>query len=107
MTSISRFFTITFTVKRQEWATEDGNEKSTEKEVGTFNGQIQKQDRGFSQQLTGGFTKTYSIWCDIDTDVREGDSLIDEDSNTYSVKIVRKLKNGINKHIKITAEKDG
>ena len=102
MSSISRLFTTTFTVYRQTWVLN----KSTDVLVGTFNGHIQKADIGISAQLEGGFTKAYTIWCNLGTDVSESDTLVDSDSKTYSVKIVRELNEGTNRHMRLIAQRD-
>ena len=98
---ISRFYTTTFTTKRQEWS----NDSSTLDSQGTFLGHIQQGiPKSYQEQTEFRFTKAYTIWCPADTDVQEGDRL-EEGSNTYDVRFVIDRNIGNNGHLEVIVEK--
>jgi len=98
---IEDFFTTSFDVYRESWT----NNKSTESQVASFNGHIQKtSDMGLTEQLDTVLTKTFDIFCPLDANVEEGDKLKDS-SHTYSVKVVRNLDTGNNTHKKLVVER--
>lgn len=101
MSSINRFFKTTFTVERQSWS----NDKSTEAEQGSFKGQLQMANEIQAEQLGSGYGKTFNIWCGLNEDVQEGDTLTEGD-NTYNVKSVNRFDEGFNQHLKIIAIRD-
>lgn len=103
---ISDFYDTTYTVKRSGWTTDgDGNPYSAETQQGTFVGHKQQADARLTQQLGLALTKTYSIWCDVATDVQEGDTISD-DTTTYSVRAIRTHDYGTNQHLALIVEQD-
>lgn len=102
---ISKYFTTTFNIYGQEWS----NNKSTETKTGSFKGHIQKTDIGFAEQIGGDLTKTYTIWCPVDTDVDESNTLktgSGDNEETYSIRTIRTLDIGNNQHKRLIVEKD-
>ncbi len=103
---ISDFFTKTFTVKRASWLTDEyDNQYSEEVEVGSFLGHLQQANAQLAQTLGLNFTKTFTIWCPSDTDIREGDTVTSE-LISYSVRAIQVNNIGDNKHIELTVELD-
>jgi len=98
---INRFFTTQFTVKRQIWS----GDSSASVTQGTFYGNIQQStDENLQQSLGLRFTKMFTIWCDIDTDIKEGDRL-ENGTDYYDVQFATRRNMGANKHLKVTVEK--
>jgi hypothetical protein len=103
---IQDFFTTEFAVKRMTWLTDDEDNKySSDTLIGTFLGHIQQANINLVQSLGLTFTKTYSVWCPVDTNVREGDKL-ETETETYSVRAVQKNNIGCNKHLELIIELD-
>jgi len=103
MSSIEKFFTKIFTVKRQEWS----GDSSSNISQGTFNGHIQQGvAKAYQEDLGFRFTKAYTIWCPSDTDVQEGDRL-EDGSDTYDVRFLINRGIGDNGHLELIVEKNG
>ena len=100
---INKFFTKTFTKSRQSDYV-DG--KSSKSDVGTFKGHIQQPDPTLIENLGLSFTNTFILWCAIDTDIEVGDSLIDADNMTYSIRSINKRDYGRNQHLEIFIDRD-
>lgn len=104
---IKDFFNTTYTIKRSVWTTDgNGNPYSTEATVSTFAGHIQQAAPEVAASLALTFTKTFSLWCQLGTNVREGDTITDG-TTTYSVKAVMNYANGTNKHMELIVTEDG
>lgn len=103
--SIERFFTDTFTVRRLEYTDNIG----TMTTQGTFEGHIQQFTGASTGMDTFGafmWTKSFTVWCPLDTDVQEGDSIVDSNGVTYSVRTRKVLNLGGNQHVQIQVERD-
>jgi hypothetical protein len=104
--TIVDFFTTEFTVNRMAWDTdESGNEFSQEAEASTFSGHVQQTSMELAQSLGLRFTKTFTVWCPLATDVAEGDSLSDG-TYTYHVKAKQTFDNGDNAHLELVCERE-
>ena len=104
---ISKFFTTLFTVSRQEWSEDsDGQQFSALAEVGTFLGHKQQASAELAQQLALNFTKTFTVWCPVDEDIREGDSIETEAGETYLVRAIQTNDTGNNQHLELVVEFD-
>ena len=102
--SITDFYTTTFTVLRQVWTTDDdSNAFSEATEVGSFSGHIQQLNPQLAEGLAMAFTKSFRIWCDEETDVKEGDELT-AGGYSYSVRAIKKFLPGANKHLEVYVE---
>ena len=86
---IERFFTTTFTVLRDVFTGSGASQNSSQSTIGTFKGQIQQADDELTENLGLAFTETYTIWCAVDTDVEEGDTL-QSGNNSYSIRAINK-----------------
>jgi len=103
MNTISRFYTTTFTVKRQSYT---GN-KSELATVGTFDGHIQQATAEMEEFIGINWAHAFTVWCDDSVDVREGDQLTDPNGETYEVKLKQEnLARGDNKHFELTVERN-
>lgn len=99
--SIQRWYTTQFTLKRQVFS----NDSSALVAQDSFDGQIQQEtDERFTQQLGLRFTKAFSIWCPLATDVQEGDR-IESGGVTYDVRFVEDRTIGKNSHKHLLVEK--
>lgn len=98
---IQDYFNTSFDIKRQQWS----DNKSSYSKTGSFNGYMQKTDIGFSEQLGSDLTKTFTIWCPVDTDVEESDTL-EDDNYTYSVRTIRNFDIGHNQHKRLIVERN-
>lgn len=99
--SIDQYFTSEFTVKRMVWS----GDSSAETEQGTFKGHLQQARAEDAENLKLVFTKTFAVWCPVDTDVEEGDTLV-LGSNTYNVRAISTKNYGNNQHLELIVEKD-
>jgi len=102
---ISKFYTTVFTVFRGTWQTDqDGFSSSAPLEIGTFNGHIQQISPKLAQYLNLNFTKTYSVWTDPATDIKQGD-VIDDGTKKYTVKEIQNNDSvGSNMHLELVCE---
>lgn len=104
--SIKDFFTTEFTIFRSQWSKDNnGNSFSEESEIETFNGHLQQADINLIKNLGLSFTKSFSIWCPINTDVKEGDTIYSSDT-TYSVKAIQTNNIGMNRYLELIVEKE-
>lgn len=98
---ISEYYTTEFTVMRMSWSADSAGLE----EAGTFSGHLQQARPELTQQLGLAMTKTFSIWCDEETDVLEGDSIVAGEI-TYTVRAIQN--NGFvgkNQHLELIVEK--
>jgi hypothetical protein len=104
--TIVDFYTTEFTVRRMAWDTdESGNDFSEEAEATAFSGHVQQASMELAQSLGLRFTKTFTVWCSLTTDVAEGDSLSDG-TYTYHVKAKQSFENGQNAHLELVCERE-
>lgn len=103
---IEKFFTTTFEVNRAEWKTdESSNQYSELVTIGTFLGHLQQASAQLAENLGLNMTKTFTIWCPVDTHVIEGDS-IETYEAIYTVRAIQKNNTGVNQHLEIVVELD-
>jgi hypothetical protein len=69
-----------------------------------FFGHIQQANAELTQSLGLTFTKAFSVWCPLSTDVLEGDEIVG-DGGTFVVKAIKNLSIGLNKHKQLFVEK--
>lgn len=100
---IDRFFTTTFTTKRQTWSGDSSSLVEQEDFIGHLQQGVSKT---YQENIQFRFSKAWTIWCPADTDVQEGDRL-EEGSNTYDVKFVIDRNLGRNRHLELIVEKHG
>ena len=101
---ITDYFTNQFTVYRMEDTSGVGEPWKQELAEGnSFYGHKQRIVAELSENLGISFTKGFTIWCPIDTDVYEGDTL-KEGTDYYSVKAINKRDYGNNQHLEVVAE---
>ena len=107
MSTISKFFTKTFTVYRNVWTTDvNGFASSIETDSGTFSGHLQQVSAEQALNLGMNFTTSFQIWCAKDTDVKVGDRL-DYNDTFYSVRAIQDNGMvGINQHLQVFVELD-
>ena len=98
--SINRFFTTLFAVLRSQWS---GESSSLISETSFF-GHLQQATSQLAESLHLAYTRTFTVWCDVNTDVQEGD-LIRDGEYDYSVRAIRKLNYGGNQHLNLIVER--
>ncbi len=103
-------FTTTFSVLRQQWGTEvvgmDTVDVAAEAAVGSFAGYRQQATAEYVQSLGLQMTKPHFIWCPVDANVAEGDTL----SSSYGIDRVRGIqvnRDGRNAHKQLLVEHIG
>jgi len=100
---ISRFFTKTFTVSRQEWS----NESSAEVVKSSFLGHIQSMKSDEAEaQLGIAMTNAFKLWCPIDTNLMKGDRLVGPDGKIYHVEFIKEWDMGTNQHLEVMVQLD-
>lgn len=80
--SIQRFFNRSFVTRRLE---DLSNGKEAFVSTGTFEGHLQKQEGETDSGVYAIYGATHFLWCDISENIKEGDQIIDEKGNKYSV----------------------
>lgn len=100
-TPIHNFFTKTVTIKRL--ATTTGYKK-TFQTVGTVSVHLQEMTREAKERLGIIEERAWIMWCDIDEDINEGDTVTDEYSTEYIVKEITKKDYGVNEHLQVILE---
>lgn len=101
---IDRFFTVEFTQHRGEWLVDgEGNNYSDTVEVGSFKGHIQQADKEMVERYNMNYQTAFAIWCPITTNVQIGD-ILENDTDTYSVKAIQVNDIGSNKHLELAVE---
>lgn len=103
-------FTTEFTRFGQVWTQETVNgsliDKSVEAEMGTFNGYRQQASPEYLQYVSQTLSKPHIIWCPVDTDVAEGETL----ESVFGVDKVRAIqvnRDGRNPHKELLVEHIG
>ena len=99
--SIQRFFTKDVVIKRL--STVSGYKKSFQT-TATVAGHIQELDKEASQRLGIIEERAWILWCDLDENIHEGDTIIDEYNTEYKVKEVTKKDYGVNQHLQVIME---
>lgn len=100
MSTIKRLFTETVSVERMVWT---GN-SSSRSAIGSFSGHIQQATPELAQSLGETWSKVFTIWSALGTDVAEGDKLTVASGNyagTYTVQQIQKNAHGDNGHLEI------
>lgn len=101
---INDFYKTKFTIHRAVWKKDsEGNEYSEETSLSEFHGHLQQASADLIQSLAMSFTKTFSVWCPLETDIKEGDTLY-TDSETYSVKAIMIYDIGANSHLQVVVQ---
>lgn len=98
--SISRLFTESIAVTRMVWS---GNTSSETAGV-TFKGHVQQARPETAESIGETWSKVFSIWCPLSTDVSEGDKLTIAAGNyadTYNVQQIQKNATGDNAHLEL------
>lgn len=98
---IEKRMTTAFDISRQSWTGSTSNLTL----IGSAKGHIQQASLELAQQLSIVFTKAFTIWFPLDTDVKEGDTLNDG-TNDYSVRAIQENAVGCNTHLELTVQKD-
>lgn len=103
MTTIERFFTTSFTIKRMTWS---GDSSAEVTQTGTKSGHLQQAEPRLIEQLRQDFTLSHILWCDDSVDIQKGDTVV-IGSDTYSVRAVQSNDHaGQNKHKEVYLQKD-
>jgi len=95
---IERFFTTSFSFKRQSWSNDSSSVVTTSTFLGSIPQPVQKND--YTKHLHLDFTKAYQFACPVATNILEGDF-----NDDYVVKYVIKAEIGNNQHLEIFVEK--
>lgn len=104
--TIADYYVTAFTAKRMVWTTDvNGNEFSQLASTLAFNGHIQQSSMELAQSLGLAFTKTFTVFCPLTTDVSEGDQLV-SGAYTYTVRAKHEFANGDNKHLELICERE-
>ena len=96
--NIARFFDQDVVVRRLKTTT--GNKK-TYQGTATVEGHIQELDKEARQLIGILEEKAWEAWFDVDTDVREGDRLTDDEGTIYIAREVVKKDYGVNQHLQV------
>lgn len=103
--SIERFYTTEIAVKRMEWSNDSGAEVVQD----SFTGHVQQARPEYVEQVGEVQGKVFLVWCAIDTDVEEGDTLTIATgpyAGSYSVKATTTNAVGSNQHLELLVIKD-
>lgn len=96
--SIIRFFDREVIVKRLKTIT--GSKKNFQS-TATVEGHIQELDQEARQLLNIVEERGWIAWFAVDTDIREGDRITDDEGKTYHVREITKKEYGINQHLEV------
>lgn len=105
MSAIKRLFTESISVERMVWT---GN-SSSRSSIGTFSGHIQQAGPDIAESIGETWSKVFSIWCALGTDVEEGDKLTVASGNyadTYAVQQIQKNATGGNEHLELVVTRN-
>ena len=100
MSTISRLFTESIAVTRMVWS----GMTSSETAGVTFNGHVQQARPETAESIGETWSKVFSIWCPLGTDVSEGDKLVIAVGNyadSYKVQQIQKNAIGNNPHLEL------
>lgn len=104
---IKDFFKTEFTIYRKSWKVDEhDNDYADESVIATFLGHIQQASPLYIQSFALAITKAFTIWCPVDTNVKEGDTIYSA-TDTYSVKGVMKNDYGTNQHLELVVQLEG
>lgn len=98
---INRFFNTTFTIKRMVWS----GESSSEVDQTSCSGHIQQARMDMIRNTAMSFTRSFTIWLPIGTNIQIGDT-IDDGNYTYSIKEINQRNYGREQHLQVLAEKN-
>lgn len=98
---ISKYYNTEFVNSRMVWT----GESSAIDDNNIFMGHLQQSSLEVSENMGLSFSKAFTIWCDLKTDVKEGDQLADG-FHTYKVRGIKDLSVGRNKHKQVYVEKE-
>ena len=93
--SIQHFFTSDIVVRRL--CSVGGNRKQFQS-TATVDGHIQEMSRVARERLGIVEDRAFIGWFDVDENITEGDTLIDEHNTTYKVTEVTRKDYGVNEH---------
>lgn len=96
--AIHRFFTKNIQVRRLSVVS--GHKKSYQA-TATVEGHIQEMSREARQKLGIVEQRAFVSWFDVDEDIREGDTLVDEHDVEYRVTEVTRKEYGVNQHLQV------
>jgi len=100
MSAISRLFTESIAVTRMVWS----GMTSSETAGVTFKGHIQQARPETAESIGESWSKVFSIWCALGTDVTEGDKLtvaVGDYAAVYNVQQIQKNAIGSNPHLEL------
>ena len=101
---ISKFYTETVTVLRDEWTDESGIETSEISAVGTLAGHVQQVSAEELVRLGGNITLSHALYAPCGSDIVVGDTLLINDFY-YTVSAIHNYCFvGTNKHLKCYIE---
>lgn len=96
---------LKFTRQVSQYRMEYGSDMISAMELlDTFNAYIQQTTQE-NQVFGDSYSKMWTMWCDIEQDIREGDKIV-YNGIVFYVKGVQYFNNGINKHIETLLQKD-
>jgi len=73
--------------------------------TGTIDAHLQKITDESTFQIYGTLGATHKAWCDVDSDIKEGDKVVDSDGNEYDVVATNKQDFGQNVHLEVILKK--
>ncbi len=97
---IQKFYTTEFKVYRDKWKTDEHGKYTEKSLIGTYNGHLQQATPELAQQLGLKYTNTFTLWCDVLTDIQESDDVLIS-SVKYTVSAIQKNLVGINQHLEV------
>lgn len=100
--AITDFFTTTFTIWRFGYV----GDKASLSQIGSMVAHIQQARMELVEEMELTFSKAFTVWCPLATDIQDNDTIIDTDGNVYVVKAFWKNKVTVatNKHIELLIE---
>jgi hypothetical protein len=104
---IERFYTSTAAILRKVPGTDyDGNYEQVEVEIAEFPCHIQQATAEMATYVAQSISRTYAIWCGVNTPVREGDRL-QIVSDLYTVRAIMRNGVGANQHLELVVVHGG
>lgn len=98
---INNFYNKSFLVLRDVWKTdEDENEYTEQEEIGTVQGHLQQANQEMIERFGLNFQTSYSLWCDVNSDIKISDQLENEDYK-FTVRAIQINDYGFNPHLEI------
>jgi len=99
--SIHRFFTKQVVIRRL--STISGRKKAFQS-TATVDCHIQEMSKEARQRLGIIEERAWNLWADIDSNILEGDTMIDENDIEYTVREITKKDYGVNEHLQVILE---